>query len=110
MEIKVEQSDDMTVMSVTGKIDSAASQKFEDHIMSNIHTGQRRLILDFSGVEYVSSAGLRVILVGTHACRSAGGRLVLCGMTENIQDVFRISGLLTTLTVCNTIDEAKAAA
>ena len=60
--------------------------------MEHINSGERHLIVDFSRLDFISSAGLRVALLATRALQASQGRIVLCAMRKHIEEVFRISG------------------
>jgi anti-anti-sigma factor len=74
--------------------------------MSKIDSGANRLVLDFSGLDYISSAGLRVLLMAAKRVQAEKGAMALFGMKEHVKDVFEISGFLPVLTV---VDSAEAA-
>ena len=83
---------DVCEMRPTGRIDSATGPAFEKDILGQIDEGQRRLLLDFAELAYISSAGLRIILLAAKRIKSAGGRLALCSLNPQIAEVFEISG------------------
>ena len=67
---------------------------FEQKLFECIENGTQRLILDFQDLDYISSAGLRVILKATKNLKSAEGKLVLCAMQDYVKEVFEISGFV----------------
>ena len=67
-----------------------------------------RFVVDFSQLAYISSAGLRVLLMAAKRVKTENGALILCGMQDHIQEVFEISGFLQILTVAGTRQEAEA--
>jgi anti-anti-sigma factor len=60
--------------------------------MDHVSSGERRLIVDFSHLDFISSTGLRVALLATRALQASKGQIVLCAMKKHIEEVFRISG------------------
>lgn len=106
MEIRTTEHLNMRVLRPAGRIDSATAPEFEKDLLERIQSGQTNLVVDFSDVEYISSAGLRVLLIGAKRVKPLGGRLVLCCMRETIREVFEISGFLTILPLFPTLDEA----
>jgi stage II sporulation protein AA (anti-sigma F factor antagonist) len=82
-----------------GRLDSDNSAAFETEVMLRLDRGPSAVVFDFAGLTYVSSAGLRVVLLTAKRLRSRGGQFVLCGLTEPVRDVFKISGFLSVLTV-----------
>ncbi|MCP4560800.1 MULTISPECIES: STAS domain-containing protein [unclassified Bosea (in: a-proteobacteria)] len=93
--------EDVLVLALKGRLDSVNAAAVEASITDQIKQGANRLVLDFSDVAYVSSAGLRVVLVVAKRLKEIGGRLVLIGLTPSVNEVFAISGFLQILTVCD---------
>jgi stage II sporulation protein AA (anti-sigma F factor antagonist) len=86
--------DGVTVVATAGRIDTTTSGRFEESVRRTVDEGVRNLVIDFSNVEYISSAGLRVLLVLAKRMRDLQGRLVLCGMPESVRQVFRLAGFM----------------
>lgn len=82
-----------------GRLDSGNSAAFETEVMQRLDRSPRAMVFDFAGLTYVSSAGLRVVLLTAKRLRSRGSQFVLCGLSEPVRDVFKISGFLSVLTV-----------
>lgn len=99
---------EMRVLSLTGRLDSINAAETEAAIAAEIRDGATRLVLDCSGLTYVSSAGLRVFLVVAKRMREIGGKVVLAGLAPSVKEVFAISGFLQILTVCESRDDAIA--
>ena len=94
MKIEIAEARDGAVQVVlpVGRIDGANARKFESAIMDLIDSGKRRLVFDFSRLDFISSSGLRVVLVATRKLRGSSGSLVLCAMQDNVDRVVRMSG------------------
>ncbi|WP_306414963.1 STAS domain-containing protein [Achromobacter xylosoxidans] len=73
MNLFVEHIDDALVVCPKGQLNSANAAEFEADILARLATGAARLILDLSGLDYISSAGLRVVLVAAQTVRGQGG-------------------------------------
>jgi anti-sigma B factor antagonist len=71
-----------------------------------MENGTQRMILDFQELDYISSAGLRVILKATKNLKGAEGKLVLCAMQDYVKEVFEISGFDSFLPIEATLDDA----
>ena len=67
------------------------------------------MVLDLARLDYISSAGLRVVLLLAKKLKQAGGALALCDIQPSVREVFEISGFLAILTVCDTRAQAVAA-
>lgn len=98
MEIKVETFGDATVVVPVARVDSATAKAFEAKVLQVVNSGAARIILDFSELDYISSAGLRVVLVGAKMTR-APRKFVLCGMKPHIREVFDVSGFAKILSI-----------
>lgn len=94
MNIEHTDHEGMTVLAPSGRIDTTTSGAVEEAVRRTVDAGARRLVVDFSGVEYISSAGLRVFLVLAKRMRDLHGRLILCGMPEPVAQVFRLAGFM----------------
>ena len=92
MEIASLQHDDVTVVSVTDSMDATTSAKAKAHLDAEIEEGHTNLVIDMSGVTYLSSTGLRVILATMQRARSAGGDVRLAGAVGKIQQVVKLAG------------------
>ena len=80
------------VLLPTGRLDSGNALSFESIVMTHVSNGEKSLIIDFSRLEFISSSGIRVLLIAAKALKAAEGILVLCSMKRHIEEVFRISG------------------
>jgi len=84
MEITECATADIVTLSLSGKLDSTTAKTFEDTILGRIESGDRRLVVDLSQLDYISSAGLRVFALAGKRLNSANGKLVLCGFRKTI--------------------------
>lgn len=94
MDIQQTTHDGVTVLAPSGRIDTTTSGRVEERVRRTVDEGARDLVIDFSNVEYISSAGLRVLLVLAKRMRDLDGRLVLCSMPESVRQVFRLAGFM----------------
>ena len=90
------------------RLDGGSSPAFEQELEQYIEAGDRLFVLDLSGLEFISSAGLRVLMVVARRLKACGGRLVLCSLQKPIREAFDISGYSTIFDVFPTYDEAVA--
>ena len=94
MECKVRQIANVVLIEVMGRIDHTTAKAFEDALSPHVSgcAGEDKiLLLDFSGVTFVSSAGLRVLMIAAKQCRKQNGKMVLAALRPMIQEVFQIS-------------------
>lgn len=93
MEIDVKEYKRVSVIAVSGRIDSATSSEFENELNNLTETGRVNLVLDLSAVEFISSAGLRVLVTTRKAVKSAGGDVVLAKPSTQVNETLEIAGL-----------------
>jgi anti-anti-sigma factor len=108
MNIQQTNRDGVTVITPSGRIDTTTSGAVEEAIRRTVDAGARDLVVDFAGVEYISSAGLRVFLVLAKRMRDVQGRLVLCDMPEPVRQVFHLAGFMPLFRVERSQDAALA--
>lgn len=92
MEISVKEEKNWIVVSVVGRLDTVTAANFEKECLACLDQGKTSLALDLSALEYVSSAGLRSILIVGKKAKASGGGLAICGLTGLVQEVFNMSG------------------
>jgi len=106
MDITETKHEQYSIFKLNGRLDSNTAMGFEQKLFECIENGTQRLILDFQDLDYISSAGLRVILKATKNLKSAEGKLVLCAMQDYVKEVFEISGFDSFLPIEATLDDA----
>ena len=106
MEIIETKQDEILIFKLKGRLDSKTSPDFEKKIFDAIESGSIHMVVDFEELDYISSAGLRVILKATKNLKRSDGRFVLCAMKDYVKEVFEISGFDTFLPIVSTLDEA----
>lgn len=108
MEIKDRVVNDVTVISLEGSIDAMTAPKITEFIHGQVSKGNIKLVADLSGVDYTSSAGLRVMLGAIKETRSQGGDLRLTGIQPDVQKVLNLSGFSNILKIFDDLDAAVA--
>jgi anti-anti-sigma factor len=99
MEIIKTQNGDTVTLALTGRLDTATASKLEEVLLENIKTVSS-VILDFSGIAYVSSAGLRVLLLGTKSAKANQKTFNLTNVSPDVVEVFEITGFSGILNIC----------
>ncbi|MDF7819911.1 STAS domain-containing protein [Runella sp. MFBS21] len=94
----------IAVIEVEGNIDSKTAPEFEKAAINAIK-GQGQVIIDLSKVEFLSSAGLRVLLMIYRQIKAQNGKVVLVGVSEEIQDVMSNTGFINFFIIVATIEE-----
>jgi anti-anti-sigma factor len=108
MEITSGTDGDLVQFRVAGNLDSATSPSLTQAVTVAMEAGARRLIFDMRDVRYVSSAGLRVILIAAKEAQSASGGVVVFGLQANVARVFAISGFDKVVTIAASDTDARA--
>lgn len=94
MDISEEKKENATIFSLKGRLDSATSPEVEKKILEAIAHGAKEVILDFSSLEYISSAGIRVLVHCHKEIEKLNGRILLAGVPKPIENVLYITGFL----------------
>ncbi|MCK7578632.1 MAG: STAS domain-containing protein [Chromatiales bacterium] len=108
MSIESNKNAGVLVVMPRGRLDTQASPEAEQFITQAIDQGEHRILVDFGATDYISSAGLRVLLKATKQLKQAGGAFGLCNADEQIREVLRISGFETLMPCYESLDEALA--
>ncbi|MDK2123479.1 STAS domain-containing protein [Parachitinimonas caeni] len=106
MTIHLEHRDSVAIFRPTGRLDSASSPELERMLTAELDAGTSRLVFDFADLDYISSAGLRVVLLAGKKLRTCQGKLALAGLRENVREVFSMSGFLALFAVAPNLEEA----
>ena len=92
MDISQERDGDVVVVRLTGRLDSGAASAAEEQLSAALVVSPPRVAIDMSGLAYISSAGLRVLLVLAKKVQQQKGKVVLGGLAANVREVFTVSG------------------
>lgn len=106
MDIVEEKSQAVSIFRLNGRLDSNTSQGFEQKVFNAISDGTKKMVIDFKEIDYISSAGLRVILKATKALAREEGKIMLCDMQDYVKEVFEIAGFDAILPIVPTLNEA----
>ena len=111
MQIATRQFSETTVATPVGRIDHRNAAEFEAALMPLLAQAAERkgaLVLDLSGVDYISSVGLRVLMIAAKQMRSAHAGLAVAALQSVVAEIFAISRFDKVLTVCPTLEDALA--
>ncbi len=92
MEISNRKEKDVAVVTVSGRIDAITAPDFESHLDQLIVQGNKLILINLSGLGYISSAGLRSILSSAKKLKSLSGEVFFTGLQGPVEEVFQISG------------------
>ena len=88
-----------TVVQLQGKVDATSAPSVEQALVGVIDQGEKRLVLDCAGLDFISSAGLRSLLLAVKKMKAAGGGISLAALQPNVKEVFDISGFSALFTI-----------
>ena len=108
MEIKSKPVNEIMVITLTGSIDAMTAPNITEYINDLIGQGHIKLVADLSGVDYTSSAGLRVLLGAIKDTRSQGGDMRLANVQPDVLKVLNLSGFTNILKLFDDLDSAAA--
>ena len=105
MKIVSEKSMEFLVIHAEGRLDAITSGEFENELLPMIQQSGQSVLIDFGKLDYISSAGLRTLLILIKETRKNDKTLKLCCLNNAIMEVFRISGFDTIISIYPTIEE-----
>lgn len=105
MDISVDTKDSSQIVRITGRLDSLTSPELEGWVDDCIEPLKGNLIMDFAQLEYISSAGLRVILNISKIMQKHGSKFSICNAQEHVREVFEISGFDSIIPLYKSMDE-----
>ncbi len=108
MEIKEEKRGEVKVIGLRGRLDAATSPDVERRLLAMVAQGEVRIAFDLSRLTYISSMGLRVLMVVAKQVQNSGGRLALATLNDTVREIFNLAGFTCLFSVFQTVDEAAA--
>jgi anti-sigma B factor antagonist len=106
MDITNEEVKRVSVMSVSGRVDSATAPDLESALKKLVETEKTQIVLDLKNVEYMSSAGLRAMVSTLKAVKRVNGDLRLASPSPRVEEVLRLAGLTSIFSIFPSRDEA----
>jgi anti-anti-sigma factor len=111
MELTPRRFDTAVVVSPAGRIDQSNVESFQATLMPHVQTcaeGQQQLVLDLSGLEYISSAGLRILMLAAKQARTQKGTFLLADLQPLVKEILEIGKFTTVLTITPSLRAALA--
>ena len=93
MNISTEQAEGVTIIAFEGSLDTNTAADAQVRLNGLVRGGATKLLIDFAALEYISSAGIGVVVATAKKLSPAGGSLRLCGLNETVSQIFEITGL-----------------
>lgn len=97
---------DATIFHLKGRLDASSTEELERLILVNLEQGVKNLIMDFSELDYINSAGLRILVMSYQRLHPIGGRVAVCGAKDYIAEIFDISGYNRVFSMYPDLDQA----
>lgn len=110
MDLREERVGGVTVLEVKGRLDSTTSPVLGERLTAMLGAANPRVLVDFSQLEYISSAGFRVLLIAAKRADQGTAKLVLCGVSGKVRQLFDLGGFLDLFAIAATRDEGVASA
>jgi len=106
MKVLEKRQEGICILELLGRLDSNTSPEFERKIFEVIDDGTKSVIVNFASLDYISSAGLRVLLKASKELKRSDGKVVLCAMKDYIKEVFEIAGFVSIFPITSSVVEA----
>src|SRR3989344_9094552 len=106
LHIALEEIEHRVILRIDGRLDAASAPLLERKIASLMDEGHLHLILDFSRIDYLSSAGMRVLLSATKKLRAKKGELILFSVGEDVGEIIKMAGFDKILHICSSEKDA----
>ncbi|MCP3967507.1 MAG: STAS domain-containing protein [Lentisphaerae bacterium] len=108
MDITQQEQNGVVEMAMAGRLDAVSAVEADKEFGKVLDAGHDRLLIELSQLDYISSAGLRVLLVVAKRIQQNGGKVVLCALTPNVKEVFEISGFSSIFKIFENTPDAAA--
>jgi anti-anti-sigma factor len=108
MELNTDRRESVTIVQVQGRLDTISAPEFEQQIIGLMDMGESAFIVDMKGVEYISSAGLRSILLVAKQLKPRKGSMAFCSMTPMVAKVFSVSNFSSLFAIHDSLETALA--
>lgn len=99
MNVEITQTDNQVTVTLEGRLDTVTSSEFEKKLTPYLSMQAVELIMDCSAMEYISSAGLRVVLMAHKSITAKGGRFIVRNLSKEVRSVFDMTGFSRILTI-----------
>ena len=108
MNVRIRESGEIKIIDFSGRLDTVTSPSAEVAVTGILEAGHNKILINLADTEWVSSSGLRVLLLTAKKLAVTHGRLKICQPNPVVNEILEISGFSTILNVCATEEEALA--
>lgn len=106
MDISVKELKRVSILTVSGRVDSSTAPDFDKALQSLINANRSQIVVDMKDVEYLSSAGLRALVAALKAAKSGGGDVRIAQPSRRVREVIDLAGLNSVFTIYDDMVEA----
>ncbi|MBP9840930.1 MAG: STAS domain-containing protein [Simkaniaceae bacterium] len=99
-----------TILRIEGRLDATSASLLESKLQGLFEANRMKVLIDFSKIDYLSSAGMRVLLASTKKWKGMGGRLVFFSIGDDVMEIIKMAGFERILNISNNEMDAKKAA
>jgi|JI102314A2RNA_FD_contig_21_9656807_length_1019_multi_4_in_0_out_0_3 anti-anti-sigma factor len=104
--IQFEDDQGVSIFRLEGRVDAPSAPLLEKKLKEQISLGKTKLVLDFAKVDYLSSAGMRLLLSTTKKLKEGDGALHLCSVSEEVMEIIKMAGFERIIRIFPTEQEA----
>lgn len=108
MNITERTQDGVLILSLEGRLDQPGSDALREHSMARIAEGHRKIVIDFGGISFLASMGIRAIIAPSQELSRQGGRLVVANLGPSVKQIFDLTGLDNVFSCFDTVEAAVA--
>jgi anti-anti-sigma factor len=108
LEINEKRQGDVVVLCPVGRINNDTSPEFQTRLLACVGAPEAKVLVDLSSVDYISSAGLRALMMASKQSKAGKGRLAVAGLNPIVKEIFTISRFSYVVAVYDTLTEALA--
>jgi anti-anti-sigma factor len=106
MQVTVDKREGFVVLKLKGRSDASSSNMLEEEFLALVGGGEKLFAVELSNLEYISGAGLRMLLLVAKKLKRANGRIVLFALKGQVKEVFDVAGFSTIFFICRSLKEA----
>jgi len=105
MNVTLHTTNNVLILTIQGSIDSKTAGDLQNQIMDSV-ADAKNIIMNLSAVEFLSSAGLRILLMVYRQLKARNGKIILVGVSEDIRDVMEMTGFINFFEIHQTLEQA----
>lgn len=106
MEITIAETEGIRFADVFGRIDSKTAPEAEKILRTFAEEQEGNVLVNCAGLDYISSGGLRILLVIEKELKGSGRHVILCGLKTDVEKIFRLTGFTSIFTIEKTLSDA----